>query len=249
LVTMSGSRSRGSPESTSSTTNGRVEENKVETTGNRFMQLLWPAELQLRIVSGQYFAVKLVRYAFGLWLPLLLSVNNGSTGGSLVAEVGGGAAMFDVCSIGGSIVLGAMCKSAGPKSLPYLVFGTTGTLATMLYLVPAFFGTASTAPGWSSYVLLLGLGLATGGAETLLGSISPIYYSQSSGKCSVASGVATVNGYGSLGTVAAALALPLMSEGGNPANLPQAFAHLAVICWATVAASGFQIFLQTSGST
>jgi len=222
-----------------------VEEDEVAATGNRLMQLVWPAVPALRVVSAQYFAVKLVRYAFGLWLPLLLASSRGAEGASLLLEVGGAAALFDVGSMAGSLALGAGSKQLGPSYLPYLVFGSSGLLAVMLSLVPMMLGTAATGPGAAAYGLLLCLGLATGGAETLLGSISPIHYAQSTGKSTVASAVASVNGYGSLGTVAAALLLPILSEGGSPEGLPGAFAQLAPLCWASMASAAFQAFMAS----
>mmetsp|Transcript_15331 Transcript_15331/g.42026 ORF Transcript_15331/g.42026 Transcript_15331/m.42026 type:complete len:577 (-) Transcript_15331:84-1814(-) len=207
----------------------------VETadgTWTRTWRLIWPEYTELRYVALQYFVVKLVRYAFGLWLPLLLAAAwDVQDGGGLVG-VGATAAIFELGSMFGSIALGSLVEWVGLGAMPLVVVGTTGAMAILLALVPYVLG-ASAGSSLGTWALLLLLGLSTGGGETLLGSISPIFYAKeaesqgSAYSTTVASAVASVNGYGSLGTVFAAVGLPLLSAGNDAMGLAGAFQTLA----------------------
>lgn len=207
----------------------------------RLLQLLWPPCRETRVVALQYFSVKLIRYAFGLWLPLLLATGHVAHGDVPLLEVAGTAALFDVGAIIGSLALGAQVERAGLAALPWLVLAATVCLSLLLPAVPFALGLPPLGPP----ALILLLGLATGGAETLLGSVSPIHYAQRSGS-SVSSAVASVNGYGSLGTVAAALALPLLAGAGTGAapDLAAAFARLAPLAWLAVGTAALQAVAQ-----
>lgn len=197
--------------------------------GERLSQLLRPPSSDVCVVAGQYFAVKLIRYVFGLWLPLLLAASHGGWSGSGLLQVGATAAIFDVGSIIGSLVLGAQAEYLGKQALPLLVFASTAALYLLLPALPAAMagGCPDGALFGSAWSMLLAVGVATGGAETLLGSICPIHYAQRN-QTSVSSAVASVNGYGSLGTVASALVLPLLAgSGSGAADLANGFASLA----------------------
>lgn len=213
--------------------------------GDRLWQLLRPSRLEVKIVAGQYFAIKLIRYVFGLWLPLLLVASRGALedGGSLL-EVGRTVATFDIGSIVGSLAVGALAEKVGKGALPALVLGTSLSLALLLPVLPsavaASSGAAAAAASASMMMALLALGVATGGAETLLGSICPIHYALRSGG-SVSSAVASVNGYGSLGTVASALVLPFLAGSSGAADLASGFASLAPLAGMASLAAFFQI--------
>mmetsp|Transcript_26679 Transcript_26679/g.76364 ORF Transcript_26679/g.76364 Transcript_26679/m.76364 type:complete len:630 (+) Transcript_26679:58-1947(+) len=214
--------------------------------GDRLWQLLRPSRLEINIVAGQYFAIKLIRYVFGLWLPLLLVASRGALedGGGLL-EVGRTAATFDIGSIVGSLAVGALAEKLGKGALPALVLGTSLSLALLLPVLPsavaASSGAAAAAAASASMMMaLLALGIATGGAETLLGSICPIHYALRSGG-SVSSAVASVNGYGSLGTVASALVLPLLAGSSGATDLASGFASLAPLAGMASLAAFFQI--------
>mmetsp|Transcript_50106 Transcript_50106/g.117084 ORF Transcript_50106/g.117084 Transcript_50106/m.117084 type:complete len:539 (-) Transcript_50106:130-1746(-) len=209
----------------------------------QLMDLLCPPEPQLRLIAGQYFVVKLVRYAFGLWLPVLLAFGHATSGGSPLLEAVGSAALFDLGSMAGSLMLGKLSKEVGSEALPMMVGGCSATLAMLMGMVPSLLGHVEVLPMAVGALLLL-LGVATGGGETLLGSISPIVHAKESSKMSVATAVSSVNGYGSLGTVVAAIAMPMLASGGDMATLPEAFGKLAPLCWLAAAAAAYQVSLQ-----
>lgn len=201
------------------------------------------------MVAGQYFAVKLIRYVFGLWLPLLLVASHGGLQTASLIQVGQLAAFFDIGSILGSLVFGAQAENLGKRALPLLVFVSTMSLALLLPIVP--YVTAYPVDGVSTMLqpttlMLLAIGLATGGAETLLGSICPIHYAQRSG-ASVASAVASVNGYGSLGTVASAVVLPLVAGSGGAQDLAHGFANMAPLAGLAALAAASQVQAEWQG--
>eukprot|EP00419_Tripos_fusus_P001081 CAMPEP_0172682516 /NCGR_PEP_ID=MMETSP1074-20121228/18222_1 /TAXON_ID=2916 /ORGANISM="Ceratium fusus, Strain PA161109" /LENGTH=524 /DNA_ID=CAMNT_0013501213 /DNA_START=167 /DNA_END=1741 /DNA_ORIENTATION=- len=212
------------------TSSGSAGGGTSDRTWRRMQRLIWPEDEELRRVAFNYFVVKLVRYVFGLWLPLLLAATwDVQNGGSLLG-VGATAAIFEMGSVLGSVAIGYLVEQVGLDALPMLVVGATAALSFLLRLVPdVLVGNAENSLGtWS---LLLLLGLFTGGGETLLGSISPIFYAQKAegegSTKSVASAVASINGYGSLGTVFAAVALPLLANGSDAMGLANAFQSLS----------------------
>jgi len=66
---------------------------KASSSAARLSDLLWPPDLRLRFVAVQYFVVKLVRYAIGLWLPLLLATSQGGVGADNLLKAIGSAAL------------------------------------------------------------------------------------------------------------------------------------------------------------
>jgi len=214
----------------------------------RLGQLVQPSSLDICVVAAQYFAVKLIRYAFGLWLPLLLVASRGGLADTGLLEVGRTAAIFDIGSVVGSLAVGAQAEYLGKGTLPFLVLATSFALALLLPQVPLLVAGDAAAPLDGTLlnpplIILLALGGATGGAETLLGSICPIYYAQLGGS-SVASAVASVNGYGSLGTVASALVLPLLAGSSEASDLAAGFASLAPLAGLAALAAAAQCALK-----
>lgn len=152
-----------------------------------------------------YAAVKMLRYSLMLWLPLLLADR-----GLAVALAAATAACVDIGSVAGSVVGGAVVdKTKGDADFAAMV--SLVSLGLLLPLLP----TAATIPDATLRQLALvgaalSVGIATGAAETVQGSLAPLAIAERLGGAP-GRAVGFVNGCGSVGSMLAAPLLPLLS--------------------------------------
>ena len=173
-----------------------------------------------------YALVKCTRYAFLLWLPLYLVADVHLSFQSAAFT----AALFDVGSVGGSLAAGVLSDKLGQQA--GLATGLLAPLAALLCALPAVADSASPAALPTAILLL---GLCIGGAETLQGAVAPLRYSSAQRR---AASVGFVNGWGSVGTVVAAPAVPAVAAAVG--GIQHAFSLLGPLA----AMAGAVTFLQ-----
>ena len=184
----------------------------------------YPASIWMTSIS--YALVKCTRYAFLLWLPLYLVTDVHMS----FQQAAFTAALFDVGSVAGSLGAGVMSDRLGQQA--GLATAMMAPLAALLCTLPMIADAASPA---ALPLAILALGLCIGGAETLQGAVAPLRYSAPESR---AASVGFVNGWGSLGTVLAAPAIPAVAAAAG--GIDHAFALLGPL--ATMA--GVLTFLQ-----
>ena len=173
-----------------------------------------------------YALVKCTRYAFFLWLPLYLVADVHLS----FQQAAFTAALFDVGSVGGSLLGGVLSDRLGQQA--GLCTALLAPLAAILCALPVV--ADSTSPA-ALPVAILALGLCIGGAETLQGAVAPLRYSSPHRR---AASVGFVNGWGSVGTVVAAPAIPAVAAAVG--GIQHAFSLLGPLA----AMAGAVTFLQ-----
>jgi sugar phosphate permease len=211
------------------TTSHQVEEEATTTAesdelGAADLLLGYPPAIWMTALS--YALVKCTRYAFLLWLPLYLVADVQLSFQSAAFT----AALFDVGSVGGSLAAGVLSDRLGQQA--GLATGLVAPLAALLCALPAVADSASPAALPTAILLL---GLCIGGAETLQGAVAPLRYSSPQRR---AASVGFVNGWGSVGTVVAAPAIPAVAAAVG--GIQHAFSLLGPLA----AMAGAVTFLQ-----